>query len=172
MPHEDGVAASLAKFKKILRIDRSADHHRSARHVRNLAVSGSRCSHGLYYAPDPSSPDCLHDRRQRCRRTRGGVYWPEVRSDHCITCSRCGFTIEGQEPSSSAPMRSMPQAWTCWRWINGSGGLLAVITEVTVKLTPKPELAQVVLALADDNAEGWQRGRRRPAAGIILAASK
>jgi glycolate oxidase len=34
--------------------------------------------------------------------------------------------------------------------INGSEGLLAMVTEVTVKLTPKPELAQVVIASFDD----------------------
>src|SRR5439155_7779280 len=37
--------------------------------------------------------------------------------------------------------------------INGSEGLLAVITEVTVKLLPKPHLAQVALAAFDDVAK-------------------
>ena len=53
--------------------------------------------------------------------------------------------------------------------INGSEGLLAVITEVTVKLTPKPQLAQVALASFDDVAQGRARrvggDRRRHRAG-------
>jgi glycolate oxidase len=34
--------------------------------------------------------------------------------------------------------------------VTGSEGMLAVVTEVTVKLTPKPQLAQCVLAAFDD----------------------
>jgi glycolate oxidase len=52
--------------------------------------------------------------------------------------------------------------------INGSEGLLAVITEITVKLTPKPQQAQVALAAFDD----WSRGGAVSAvisAGIVPA---
>ena len=42
--------------------------------------------------------------------------------------------------------------------INGSEGLLAVITEITVKLTPKPQQAQVALAAFDDVVGAGGRG--------------
>jgi FAD/FMN-containing dehydrogenase len=51
----------------------------------------------------------------------------------------------------------------------GSEGMLGVVTEVTVKLLPKPQLAQVVLAAFDDVAEGRRRGGRDHRAGIIPA---
>jgi len=38
--------------------------------------------------------------------------------------------------------------------------MLTVITEVSVKLVPKPELARVIMASFDDLREGGQRGRR------------
>ena len=43
----------------------------------------------------------------------------------------------------------MRRATICWRSLTGSEGLLAVTTEVTVKLLPKPVKAQVVLAAFD-----------------------
>jgi glycolate oxidase len=53
--------------------------------------------------------------------------------------------------------------------INGSEGLLAVITEITVKLTPKPLLAQVALAAFDDVAKAGAAVAAVIAAGIVPA---
>ena len=53
--------------------------------------------------------------------------------------------------------------------MNGSEGMLALITEVTVKLTPKPELAQVVLASFDDVTKAGDAVANIIAAGIIPA---
>jgi len=53
--------------------------------------------------------------------------------------------------------------------INGSEGLLAVITEITVKLTPKPQLAQVALAAFDDVAKAGAAVAAVIGAGIVPA---
>ena len=53
--------------------------------------------------------------------------------------------------------------------INGSEGLLAVITEVTVKLTPKPLLAQVALASFDDVGRAGLAVSAVIGAGIVPA---
>ena len=81
-----------------------------------------------------------------------------------------GFTIEGEAVEFGADA-SMPQAWTLLALINGSEGLLAVITEVTVKLTPKPELAQVVLAYFDDVQKAGTRSptSSRPASSRVAS---
>jgi glycolate oxidase len=51
----------------------------------------------------------------------------------------------------------------------GSEGLLAVVTEVTVKLVPKPDLAQVIMASFDDIGRAGEAVAAIIAAGIIPA---
>ena len=53
--------------------------------------------------------------------------------------------------------------------LTGSEGMLAVITEVTVKLLPRPERAQVVLAAFDDVAKAGAAVGNIIAAGVIPA---
>lgn len=56
--------------------------------------------------------------------------------------------------------------------LNGSEGMLAVVTEILVKLTPKPEIAQVVMASFDSVVTAADAVAAIIAAGIILPASK
>lgn len=51
----------------------------------------------------------------------------------------------------------------------GSEGMLAVVTEVTVRLIPKPQLAQVIMASFDDVEKGGNAVADVIAAGIIPA---
>jgi glycolate oxidase len=51
----------------------------------------------------------------------------------------------------------------------GSEGMLAVVTEVTVKLVPKPALAKVIMASFDDIEKGGNAVADIIAAGIIPA---
>src|ERR1700677_3956115 len=53
--------------------------------------------------------------------------------------------------------------------LTGSEGLLAVVTEVTVRLIPKPDCARVVLAVFDDLAKAGRAVADVIAAGIIPA---
>ena len=55
LPHPQGVVLSLAKMKRILRLDPVARVAVVQPGVRNLAISEAAATHGLYYAPDPSS---------------------------------------------------------------------------------------------------------------------
>jgi glycolate oxidase len=63
----------------------------------------------------------------------------------------------------------MRRATTCCRSSPARRGLLAVVTEVTVKLTPKPQLAQCVLAAFDDVVKAGDAVAAIIAAGIIPA---
>ncbi len=95
MPHEDGVVMSLAKFKKILRIDPVSRTAIVQPGVRNLAVSEAAAPHGLYYAPDPSSQIAC---------TIGGNVAENSGGVHCLKYGLTvhkvlkvrGFTIEGE----------------------------------------------------------------------------
>ena len=55
LPHTLGVTLSLAKFNRIVKIDKTARTATVQSGVRNLAISEAAAPHGLYYAPDPSS---------------------------------------------------------------------------------------------------------------------
>ena len=165
MPHEDGVVMSLARFKKILKIDPVSRTAVVQPGVRNLAVSEAAAPYGLYYAPDPSSQIAC---------TIGGNVAENSGGVHCLKYGLTvhnvlkvrGFTIEGEAVEFGADALDAA-GLDLLAIINGSEGLLAVITEVTVKLTPKPELAQVVLAYFDDVQKAGNAVASVIAAGII-----
>ncbi|MBK9445081.1 MAG: FAD-binding protein [Betaproteobacteria bacterium] len=165
MPHEDGVVLSLARFKKILKIDPLSRTAVVQPGVRNLAVSEAAAAYGLYYAPDPSSQIAC---------TIGGNVAENSGGVHCLKYGLTvhnvlkvrGFTIEGDAIEFGADGLDAA-GFDLLAIINGSEGLLAVITEVTVKLTPKPELAQVVLAYFDDVQKAGNAVADVIAAGII-----
>ena len=167
MPHAQGVVLSLARFNKILRLDPLARVAVVQPGVRNLAVSEAAAPHGLYYAPDPSSQIAC---------TLGGNVAENSGGVHCL---KYGLTvhnvlrvrvvsIEGEvfEIGSEAPDAA---GYDLLALMIGSEGMLGVVTEVTVKLVPKPELAQVVMASFDDVARAGDAVAAIIAAGIIPA---
>jgi glycolate oxidase len=167
MPHAQGVVLSLARFNKILKVDRAARLAIVQPGVRNLAVSEAVAPFGLYYAPDPSSQIAC---------TLGGNVAENSGGVHCL---KYGLTvhnvvrirvvsIEGEvfEIGSEAP--DSP-GYDLLALMIGSEGMLGVVTEVTVKLVPKPELAQVVMASFDDVAKAGDAVASIIAAGIIPA---
>ncbi|MDX9707438.1 MAG: FAD-binding protein, partial [Azospira sp.] len=165
MPHEDGVVLSLARFNRILRIDPLSRTAVVQPGVRNLAVSEAAAPFGLYYAPDPSSQIAC---------TIGGNVAENSGGVHCLKYGLTvhnvlkvrGFTAEGEAVEFGADALDAA-GLDLLAIVNGSEGLLAVITEVTVKLTPKPELAQVVLAYFDDVQKAGNAVADVIAAGII-----
>jgi len=167
MPHAEGVVLSLARFNKILRLDPLARLAVVQPGVRNLAVSEAAAPHGLYYAPDPSSQIAC---------TLGGNVAENSGGVHCL---KYGLTvhnilrirlvsIEGEvfEIGSEAP--DAP-GYDLLALLIGSEGMLGVVTEVTVKLVPKPELAQVVMASFADVGQAGAAVAAIIAAGIIPA---
>ncbi len=167
MPHAQGVVLSLARFNKILKVDRDRRTAIVQPGVRNLAVSEAAAPFGLYYAPDPSSQIAC---------TLGGNVAENSGGVHCL---KYGLTvhnvlrirvvsIEGEvfEIGSEAP--DAP-GYDLLALLIGSEGMLGVVTEVTVKLVPKPELAQVVMASFDDVARAGDAVAAIIAAGIIPA---
>lgn len=167
LPHEQGVLLSLAKFNQIVAIDR---HNRSARvqpGVRNLAISEAVSHYGLYYAPDPSSQIAC---------TIGGNVAENSGGVHCL---KYGLTVHnilqlkivtaaGELLTIGTQALDSP-GYDLLALMTGSEGLLGIIVEVTVKLLPKPERAQVILAAFDDVAKAGQAVADIIAAGIIPA---
>ncbi len=167
MPHPDGVLVSLAKLKKILRVDPVSRTAVVQPGVRNLAVSEAAAPHGLYYAPDPSSQIAC---------TIGGNVAENSGGVHCLKYGLTvhnvmrvrGLTIDGEVVEFGNAALDAP-GYDLLALVNGSEGLLAMITEVTVRLTPKPELAQVVIASFADVGKAGDAVASIIAAGIIPA---
>ena len=167
MPHRLGVTLSLAKFNKILKVDAASRTARVQGGVRNLAISEAAAPHGLYYAPDPSSQIAC---------TIGGNVAENSGGVHCLKYGLTvhnvlkvkGFTIEGDEVEFGSDALDAP-GYDLLAIVIGSEGMLAVTTEVTVKLIPKPQLARCIMASFDDLRKAGDAVAGVIAAGIIPA---
>jgi glycolate oxidase len=167
MPHRHGVLLSLAKMKNIVHIDPLARQAVVQPGVRNLAISEAVAEHGLYYAPDPSSQIAC---------SIGGNVAENSGGVHCLKYGLTVnnvlrlrvVTVEGEllEIGSAGPDAA---GFDLLALMIGSEGLLGVVTEVTVRLMPKPRKAQVILASFDDVGKAGDAVASIIAAGIVPA---
>jgi glycolate oxidase len=167
LPHRLGVTLSLAKFNRILKVDPVSRTAVVQCGVRNLAISEAAAPHGLYYAPDPSSQIAC---------TIGGNVAENSGGVHCLKYGLTlhnvlrvkGFTVEG-EPVEFGSEALDAAGLDLLAVLVGSEGMLAITTEVTVKLVPKPTLARCIMASFDDVRRAGDAVAGVIAAGIIPA---
>ena len=167
MPHALGVTLSLAKFNKIVLIDKLARTATVQCGVRNLAISEAAAPHGLYYAPDPSSQIAC---------TIGGNVAENSGGVHCLKYGLTlhnvlrvrGYTVQGEAVEFGSEALDTP-GLDLLPLVVGSEGMLVVITEVTVRLVPKPQLARCIMASFDDIRKAGDAVAAVIAAGIIPA---
>ncbi|PSJ18060.1 FAD-linked oxidase C-terminal domain-containing protein [Nitrosomonas supralitoralis] len=167
LPHAQGVLLSLAKLNQIVAIDPLARIACVQPGVRNLAISEAVAMYGLYYAPDPSSQIAC---------SIGGNVAENSGGVHCL---KYGLTVHnivklrvlmingeyleiGGESLDSA-------GYDLLALMTGSEGMLGIVTEITVKLIPIPEKAQLVMAAFDDVLKAGNAVANVIAAGIIPA---
>ena len=167
LPHAQGVLLVLARMKQIVAVDPLARSATVQPGVRNLAISEAVAQHGLYYAPDPSSQIAC---------SIGGNVAENAGGVHCLKYGLTVnnilrlrlITIDGEvlEIGSHAPdspgLDLLPL-------LIGSEGLLGIVSEITVKLLPKPQLAQVVMAAFAEVSAAGDAVASIIAAGIIPA---
>ncbi|WP_074749002.1 FAD-linked oxidase C-terminal domain-containing protein [Nitrosospira multiformis] len=167
LPHPQGVLLSLAKLKNILGIDPAGRTARVQPGVRNLAISEAAAPYGLYYAPDPSSQIACSIGGNVAENS-GGVHCLKYGlTVHNILKLRV-LTIEGEILEIGGSGLDAP-GYDLLALMTGSEGMLGIVTEVTVKLTPRPEKAQVVLAAFDDIRDAGNAVANVIGAGIIPA---
>jgi glycolate oxidase len=167
LPHAQGVLLSLARLNRILEVDPHARQARVQPGVRNLAVSEAAAPHGLYYAPDPSS-QLACSIGGNVAENSGGVHCLKYGlTVHNVLALRA-FTIEGELLTLGSGALDTAGLDLLSVMI-GSEGLLAVVTEITVKLVPRPPLAQVVMASFADVRHAGEAVAGIIAAGIIPA---
>ncbi|MDR6857798.1 FAD-linked oxidase C-terminal domain-containing protein [Variovorax guangxiensis] len=167
MPHAMGVTLSLAKFNNILKVDPVSRTAVVQCGVRNLAISEAAAPFNLYYAPDPSSQIAC---------TIGGNVAENSGGVHCLKYGLTlhnvlrvrGFTAEG-EPVEFGSEALDAAGLDLLALVVGSEGMLAVTTEVTVRLVPKPQLARCIMASFDDVRKAGDAVAAVIAAGIIPA---
>ncbi len=167
LPREDAVLLSLARFNRIVHIDPMNRVARVQPGVRNLAISEAAAPYGLYYAPDPSSQIAC---------SIGGNVAENAGGVHCLKYGLTVhnlleikvITIEGEALTIGGQGLDAP-GYDLLAVLTGSEGMLAVIVEVTVKLLPKPERAQVILAAFDRIEQAGNAVAAVIGAGIIPA---
>jgi glycolate oxidase len=167
MPIEQGLVLSLAKFKKITKIDPFTRTAVVQPGVRNLAISEAVAKHGLYYAPDPSSQIACSI-GGNVNENSGGVHCLKYGLTlHNVLRVRAvlmnGDVVEFGGMAPDAPGLDLLAV------LIGSEGMLGIVTEVTVKLVPKPKLARVIMASFNDIEKGGNAVAAIIAAGIIPA---
>jgi len=144
LPVENGLLLVLTKLNRILGIDPQNRTARLQPGVRNLAISEAAAPLGLYYAPDPSSQIACSIGGNVAENS-GGVHCLKYGlTVHNVLEVRL-LTIEGEELVLGSAALDAP-GFDLLALVNGSEGMLGVITEILVRLLPIPETAQVVLA--------------------------
>jgi glycolate oxidase len=167
LPPGDGVLLSLAKFMRVLHIDPLARIAVVQPGVRNAAISDVAAPFGLYYAPDPSSQIACSIGGNVAENS-GGVHCLKYGlTVHNVLRVR-GYTIEG-EPVDFGSEALDSAGYDLLALAIGSEGLLAVTTEVTVKLLPRTETARVIMASFDDVEKAGDAVAAVIGAGIVPA---
>jgi glycolate oxidase len=167
LPLAEGLLVSLARLRRILEVDPAARSARVQPGVPNAQISAAAAPHGLYYAPDPSSQIAC---------TIGGNVAENSGGVHCL---KYGLTVHNVLAARMVTVEGEvlelggcgldAAGYDLLALATGSEGMLGVITEVTVKLLPSPELAQVVMAAFDDVTRAGDAVAGIIAAGIIPA---
>ena len=165
LPLSQGVLLVMARFNRILEINPQGRFARLQPGVRNLAISQAAAPFGLYYAPDPSSQIAC---------SIGGNVAENAGGVHCLKYGLTVhnllkleiLTVEGERLVLGGDALDSP-GFDLLALFTGSEGLLGIVTEVTVKLLPRPQVARVLLASFDDVGQAGRAVAEIIAAGII-----
>ncbi|MFS2126033.1 glycolate oxidase subunit GlcD [Pseudomonas sp. Pseusp97] len=165
LPLEKGILLVMARFNRILEVNPQGRFARVQPGVRNLAISQAAAPHGLYYAPDPSSQIAC---------SIGGNVAENAGGVHCLKYGLTVhnllkvdiLTVEGEHLTLGSDALDSP-GLDLLALFTGSEGMLGIVTEVTVKLLPRPQVARVLLASFDSVEKAGRAVADIIAAGII-----
>ena len=143
LPLQDGVLLGLGKFKRILEIDTANRCAVVQPGVTNLGITHAVQDEGFYYAPDPSSQIAC---------TIGGNVAENSGGVHCLKYGLTANNVTGIEmvTMDGEVVRLGGKHYDgagldLLGVMVGSEGLLGVVTEVTVRILPKPPGARALL---------------------------
>ncbi|ALM82063.1 FAD-linked oxidase C-terminal domain-containing protein [Bordetella sp. N] len=167
MPHPQGVLLGLSKLNRVKHIDTDNAIAVVEPGVRNLAISEAAAPYGLYYAPDPSSQIACSIGGNVAENSGGVRCMKYGLTVHNILRARV-VTIDGDIIELGGEAPDAPGLDLLAVFI-GSEGMLGVVTEITVKLLPKPACAQVLLASFNSVEAAGNAVTKIIGAGIIPA---
>ncbi len=149
LPMEDSVVVGLMRMNRILDIDYGDRCATVQAGVTNIGITNAVSADGFFYAPDPSSQlACMI----------GGNIGMNSGGAHCLKYGVTAnnlmglriVTIEGEIIDlGGAHLDAAGYDWL--GIITGSEGMLAMVTEVTVRILRAPEGARAMLVAFDAN---------------------
>ncbi len=138
-----GIVLSVNRMDRLLRLDAERQFAWVQPGLVNLALSQQIAPHGLYYAPDPASQQVS---------TIGGNVATNAGGPHClkygVTLNHVlGITVvlhDGTVLALGGEALDAPD-FDLASAVIGSEGTLAVVTEICVRLLPKPQAVKTML---------------------------
>ena len=167
LPQADGLLLVMTRLNRILAIDPANRTATVQPGVRNLAISTAVAQFGLFYAPDPSSQIACSIGGNIAENAGGvhclkyGLTVHNVLQLKVITITGAELLLGGSGLDSAG--------FNLMALLIGSEGMLGVVTEVTVRLLPKPQSVKAVLAAFASIDQAGQAVSNIIAAGIIPA---
>jgi glycolate oxidase len=167
LPLEDGILLGMARFNRVLEIDYENRCCVVQPGVTNLAITRAVEDAGFYYAPDPSSQIAC---------SIGGNVAENSGGVHCLKYGLTTNNVLGVELvlMTGEVVRLGGKALDAAGYdllgvIVGSEGLLGVVTEVTVRILPRPLTSRALLLGFPTVESGGQCVADIIGAGIIPA---
>ena len=143
LPLADSVVVGLSKFNRVLEVDYANRCAVVQPGVTNLAITGAVEAEGFYYAPDPSSQIAC---------TIGGNVAENSGGVHCLKYGLttnnllgCELVLMGGEIVRLGGKAMDADGYDLLGLVTGSEGLLGIVTEVTVRILPRPQTAKAML---------------------------
>jgi glycolate oxidase len=143
LPLEDGILLGMARFNRVLEIDYDNRCCVVQPGVTNLAITRAVEEAGFYYAPDPSSQIAC---------SIGGNVAENSGGVHCLKYGLTTNNVLGVElvlmtgEAVRLGGKHLDAAgYDLLGIVVGSEGLLGVVTEVTVRILPKPSTSRALL---------------------------
>ena len=165
LPLEDGVLLGLGKFNRVLEVDYDNRCAIVQPGVTNLGVTQAVQEKGFYYAPDPSSQIAC---------TIGGNIAENSGGVHCLKYGLTTNNVLGLELVMIdgeiirlGGKHLDSEGYDILGVLTGSEGLLAVVTEVTVRILRSPETARALLIGFPSSEQAGQCVSDVIGAGII-----
>ena len=163
-----GILLAMTRLKRVLEVDTENLIAVVEPGLVNLDLSAAVSKFGLYYAPDPSS-------QKAC--TIGGNVAENAGGPHCLSYGVTTNHVLGLEVVLhngdlmwvGSRVRDVP-GYDLTGAIVGSEGTFVVVTKILVRLMPKPESVETLLAVYDSPIDATNTVSSVIGAGIVPAA--